>query len=96
MAVFHVVIEPILSAIISLLTVYKWILIIAIVMSWIRPDPYNPIVKFIISITEPVFARIRQLIPLRIGMIDLSPIILFILIQIIQRMLRYFIYNIRF
>ncbi len=95
MAFFQIIVEPILGAIISILQIYKWILIIAIFLSWIRPDPYNPIVRFIISITEPVLNKVRQILPLRIGMIDLTPILVFILIEIIQRMLRYVIMSIR-
>jgi len=79
---------PIFGAIFWMLKVYKWILIIGIFLSWVRPDPYNPIVRFIYSITEPVFAQARRLLPfLRIGMIDLSPIAVFVFIEIIMRLL---------
>ncbi len=95
MTFFYIVIGPILNAVISILTIYKYILIIAIFLSWLRPDPYNPIVRFIISITEPVLNKIRKMLPLRFGMIDFSPIALFVLIQIVQGLLEYFLKNIR-
>ncbi len=42
----------------GLLTVYFWILIIAAVLSWVNPDPYNPIVRFLRSVTDPVLDQI--------------------------------------
>ena len=75
----------------GILEIYKWILIISIVLSWIRVDPYNPIVRILNSLTEPVFSRARKLLPfLRAGMMDFSPIAVFIAIMIIQHMLRRF------
>ncbi len=88
MSLVNVIAGPIISAILFLLKIYSWILIIAIFLSWVRPDPYNPIVRFLNSITGPVFYKTRQLLPfLRIGMIDLSPIAVFIFIRILQRLL---------
>ncbi len=88
MNLVNVIAGPIISAILFLLKIYSWILIIAIFLSWVRPDPYNPIVRFLNSITGPVFYKTRQLLPfLRIGMIDLSPIAVFIFIRILQGLL---------
>ena len=89
MNVITAIVGPILQAIYSLLWIYSWILIISIFLSWVRPDPYNPIVRFLNSITAPVFYRARQLMPfLQLGMIDLSPIAVFILIRIIQSLIK--------
>jgi YggT family protein len=55
------------------LTLYMWIIIIRAVISWVSPDPYNPIVQFLIRATEPVLEPIRRYIP--IPGIDISPII---------------------
>ncbi len=69
----------------TILTLYFWIVIISAVLSWIRPDPYHPIVRFIYGITEPVFYRIRRLIPfVVIGGIDLSPIVVLLIIQFLK------------
>lgn len=56
------------------------------IMSWIQPDPGNPIVIFLHDITEPILAPLRRVIP-RIGMIDLSPMVAIILLNIIGRVI---------
>ena len=71
----------------SLLEIYKWVVIIAALISWVNPDPYNPIVRFLYSITEPVFRPIRRLIGYRLGPIDISPIIVILAIIFIQSFL---------
>lgn len=62
------------------LTIYMWLVIARAVISWVNPDPYNPIVSFLYQTTEPVLYRIRQFIPLPMIGIDISPIIVFIII----------------
>ena len=69
------------------LTIYMWIIIVRALLSWVNPDPYNPIVQFLFSITEPVMARVRQLIPMRSMGIDFSPIILILVIIFLQEFL---------
>ena len=71
----------------TLLEVYKWVVIIAALISWVNPDPYNPIVRFLYSVTEPVFRPIRRLIGYRLGPIDISPIIVILAIIFIQSFL---------
>jgi YggT family protein len=66
------------------LTVYMWIVIIVALMSWINPDPYNPIVKFLRGITEPVLGRIRRILGFRLGIIDFSPVIVILAIIFIK------------
>jgi YggT family protein len=56
-------------------------------MSWIQPDPYNPVVRFLHSMTDPILIPLRRIIPPLGGMIDLSPMILFILIEFLKRAL---------
>lgn len=73
------------SVIGTVLTLYFWIVIISAVISWVNPDPYNPIVRILRNLTEPVFARIRRWIPfVVIGGIDLSPIVVLLAIQFIK------------
>lgn len=63
---------------------YKWIIIIAAVISWIRPDPYHPIVRFLYSATEPVLYRIRRMMPfVMVGGVDLSPLVVILALQFI-------------
>jgi YggT family protein len=65
------------------LTIYMWIIIIRAVLSWVNPDPYNPIVRFIHNSTEPVLYRIRMWLP-NLGGIDISPIIVILAIIFLQ------------
>jgi YggT family protein len=58
-----------------LLNFYLWIVIIGALISWVNPDPYNPIVRILRGLTEPAFSWLRRRIPLVIGGIDLSPLI---------------------
>lgn len=64
-----------------LLTAFTWLIIIRALISWVSPDPYNPIVQFLYKVTEPILRSIRKLLPFtsRIG-IDLSPIIAILII----------------
>ena len=58
-----------------LIDIFWWLVLIRALLSWVNPDPYNPIVQFIERATEPLLAPLRKLIPAhRIG-IDLSPMI---------------------
>ncbi len=61
-----------------------WIIIVRALLSWVNPDPYNPIVQFLNSITEPVLYRVRQLIPMSGMGIDFSPIIVILAIVFLQ------------
>jgi YggT family protein len=54
---------------------FMWVVIIRAVLSWVNPDPYNAIVRFIHSVTEPVLFPIRTKLPINYGGIDFSPII---------------------
>lgn len=57
------------------LLLFMWIVIARAILSWVNPDPFNPIVRFIHNVTEPVLYRVRAFIPVSFGGIDFSPII---------------------
>jgi YggT family protein len=58
------------------LNIYMWILIARALLSWVSPDPYNPIVRFLYNVTEPVLFRVRRTLPFAYASgIDLSPMI---------------------
>ena len=75
------------------LTIFMWIVIARAVLSWVSPDPYNPIVRFIHKITEPVLYQIRKRIPVNFGGIDFSPIIVFLAIIFLQRFVVHSLYG---
>ncbi|HIE42266.1 MAG TPA: YggT family protein, partial [Nitrospinaceae bacterium] len=62
------------------LQLYMWVIIIRALLSWVNPDPYNPIVQLLHSITEPVLLRVRQLVPMSGIGIDFAPIIVLLAI----------------
>ena len=75
------------------LTVYMYIILARALVTWVNPDPYNPIVRFLFQITEPVLRQARRIMP-RSAMIDLSPMLVIIVIYflqmfVIQTMLQY-------
>lgn len=68
-----------------ILSLYFWIVIIAVLLTWVRPDPYNNIVRMFYALTEPVFYRVRKFLPFTlVGGLDLSPIVVLIIIQLLQ------------
>jgi YggT family protein len=67
------------------LTIFMWVVIARAVLSWVSPDPYNPIVRFIHQVTEPVLYQIRRRIPVSFGGIDFSPILVFLAIIFLQQ-----------
>lgn len=69
------------------LTLYMWIIIIRALLSWVNPDPYNPIVQFLYSITEPLLYRVRQFLPSSYVGIDFAPIVVILAIMFLQTFL---------
>ncbi len=69
------------------LTIYMWLIVARAVLSWVNPDPYNPIVRFLYNTTEPVLARVRRWVPLGFSGIDLSPILVLLIIVFLQKFL---------
>jgi YggT family protein len=70
------------------LGIYIWIVIVRALLTWVSPDPFNPIVRTINRLVDPVSYRISRIIPTRIGMVDISPLILILLIQAVRMGLR--------
>jgi YggT family protein len=66
---------------------YMWIMIIRVILSWVNPDPYNPIVRALYSITDPVLSWLRRRLPLMAGSIDFSPMVVILAIIFLQRFL---------
>jgi YggT family protein len=69
------------------LTIYMWIIIARAILSWVNPDPYNPIVRFLYNVTEPVLGWVRSRVPLIFGGLDLSPLLVLLAIVFLQRFL---------
>ena len=76
------------------LNLYMYLILIRAVLSWFSPDPYNPIYQFLLRITEPVLGYIRRILPMRAGMMDLSPIVALLAIIFLQTFLVQSLYGI--
>jgi len=63
---------------------FMWIVIARAILSWVNPDPYNPIVRFIHNVTEPVLFQVRKKLPINFGGIDFSPIIVILIIYFLR------------
>ena len=69
----------------KVLWLYSIVIMVAVLISWVSPDPFNPIAQFLRSVTEPLFAWVRRHLPFAVvGMIDLSPLIVLVIIQLLQ------------
>jgi len=74
--------------------IYFFIVIARALISWVNPDPYNPIVRFLHSATDPVLYRLRRVLPfLHAGAFDFSPIVLLILLSLAQQLIMSFLYQ---
>ena len=93
MFLFANLIDALAAVVNMLLTIYMWIIVARAVISWVNPDPYNPIVRFLYSATEPVLYRLRRAVPLYAGGIDFSPILVFVAILFLQRFLVQSLYD---
>jgi len=86
MFVFNNFLSAIASVIGLILDIYMWIIIARAIISWVNPDPYNPIVRFLYQATEPVLSRVRRIIPY-LGGIDLSPLVVLLIIYFLRQFL---------
>jgi len=66
------------------LNIYMWVIIVRALLSWVNPDPYNPIVRFLVSVTEPVLYFVRRKLPVYLGGMDFSPVIVLLVIYFLR------------
>ncbi|MBW1991975.1 MAG: YggT family protein [Deltaproteobacteria bacterium] len=76
------------------LDIYMWLIIARAILSWVNPDPYNPIVRFLYNVTEPVLSYLRRRLPLVYAGLDLTPLvvlaaILFLKVFLVQTLYDY-------
>ncbi len=68
-------------------TVYFWVIFARALFSWIRPNPYNPVIRLVYRLVDPVTNRIRRMLPTRLGMVDFAPFLLMIAVIFIQELI---------
>ncbi len=70
----------------TVVQIYSFVLLIRILLSWVRVDPYNPMVRFLYDITDPLLEPLRRVIP-PAGMMDFSPMVAFLILWILRVLL---------
>jgi len=93
MVVISTFIEAFAQILHMIINLYIWIVIISALITWVRPDPYNPIVQILRRMTEPVYDYIRRYIPTVFGGIDLGPIIVILALQFADLFLVKLLFN---
>ncbi|MBO4369053.1 MAG: YggT family protein [Desulfovibrio sp.] len=69
----------------TVLDLYFWVVIVACILTWVHPDPYNPIVRTINALTEPVFVRVRRWLPFTyMSGLDFSPIVVLLALKLVE------------
>lgn len=72
------------TILITIISLYKWVIIISALLSWVQPDPYNPIVQMLYRLTEPAYTIVRRYIPTVFGGMDMAPLILIFALQFLE------------
>lgn len=67
--------------------IYILLVLARVILSWVNPDPYNPIVRFLYNATDPVLDRLRRILPLQFGGIDFTPIALLLGLSLLQQVI---------
>jgi YggT family protein len=77
------------SLIVGVIQVYIWVVIIAALLSFVNPDPYNPVVQFLHRVTQPAYRLVRRFIRTDFNGIDLAPLVIIIGLQIVMMLVNY-------
>lgn len=64
------------TVILAIVSLYKWVIIISALLTWVKPDPNNPIIQMLYRLTEPAYAFVRRFVPTVFGGMDLAPLII--------------------
>ena len=80
--------SSVLTIVLSVLFLYKWVIIISSILTWVKPDPYNPIVQMLSRLTEPAYSFVRRYIPTVVGGMDFAPIILIFALIFLETFLK--------
>ena len=88
------IIQGIGGIFISLINVYIWVIIITALLSFVNPDPYNPIVQFLYRITNPAYSFVRRFMRTDFNGLDFAPLIIIIALQVLIVVLSTLLYNV--
>ncbi|MCJ8325585.1 MAG: YggT family protein [Campylobacterales bacterium] len=79
--------QSIFLIVVTVISLYKWLIIINSLLSWVKPDPYNPIVQMLDRLTRPAYDLVRKYIPTVFGGMDLAPIIIILALIFLETFL---------
>jgi YggT family protein len=82
-----IIVEALIGTLLSIINIYIWVVIIAALITWVNPDPSNPIVQILRRLTEPVYRKMREFFPTSFNGIDFAPIILILALQFLSQIL---------
>ena len=91
MSILVEIIQGLGSIVIGVINAYIWVIIIAALLSFVNPDPFNPIVQFLYRITNPAYMLVRRFVRTNFNGLDLSPLIIVIALQVIVVLLSAFL-----
>ena len=83
MSIIIEIVQGLGSIVISLLNMYIWVIIISALLTFVNPDPYNPVMQFLYRVTNPAYGLVRKYVRSDIGGLDLAPLIIVIGLQVI-------------
>lgn len=86
-------IEALAGLLNMVITLYVWVIIARAVISWVNADPYNPIVRMLCNLTDPVLYRLRQALPMAFGGIDMSPVVALLILWFLRAFLVQSLYD---
>ncbi|MDK9693110.1 MAG: YggT family protein [Sulfurimonas sp.] len=83
MSILVEIIQGLGSIVLSIINVYIWVIIIAALLSFVNPDPFNPIVQFLYRITNPAYTLVRRFVRTNFNGLDLAPLIIVVVLQVV-------------
>ncbi|MFA6195388.1 MAG: YggT family protein [Sulfurimonas sp.] len=83
MSALVTIIQGIGGIFLTLVNVYIWVIIISALLSFVNPDPYNPVVQFLHRVTQPAYSYVRKFIRTDFNGIDLAPLVIVVALQIL-------------
>ncbi len=87
MSIIIEIVQGLGSIVISLINIYIWVIIITALLSFVNPDPYNPVVQFLHRVTQPAYRLVRKFMRTDLNGIDLAPLVIIIALQVIMVLL---------
>lgn len=83
MSILVEIVQGVGGIVLGLINIYIWVIIIAALLSFVNPDPFNPIVQFLYRLTNPAYAFVRRYVKTNFNGLDLAPLIIVIALQIV-------------